>query len=140
LGVCYRHSQASWVDRKSHLNKLKRLIPDFESSEMRKIYLLGYAEESTSILAKIAACIQANSAWALKQIFNSLPHEEDELGLIVIGGMLSVYLLLTKAGKQLVYVLYSAADKIVYRSKASKFSHHFLCGKSIAYPPLSLLP
>jgi hypothetical protein len=130
----------SWVDRKSHLNKLNRLIPDFESSEMRKIYLLGHAEESTSILAKIVARVQANKVWALKQVFNSLPYGEDELGLIVTGGTLSLYLLLTKSGKQLVYVLDSAADKIVYKSEAPKFFYHFLCGKSIVYPPLSLLP
>ena len=129
----------SWSDRKSHLQRLQRIIPDFRVTAYQKIYLAGYAGATEQVLAKVIHFVQAGRVCWLKHLFNSLPYGEDKLGLTVMGDMLSVYLLLHQSGNTVLCVVSMASQQVKFLGEASGFSYYRLRGKRIVYPPLSLL-
>lgn len=130
----------SWSDRKSHLQRLQQIIPDFRVTDYQKIYLAGYAEATEQVLAKVIHFVQTGRVCGLKHLFNSLPYGEDELGLTVMGDMLSVYLLLHQSGDTVLCVVDSANQQVRFLGEVSGFPYYRLRGKRIVYPPLSLLP
>ena len=130
----------SWSDRKSHLQRLQRIIPDFRVTAYQKIYLAGYAAATEQVLAKVIHFVQTGRVCPLKHLFNSLPYGEDELGLTVMSDMFSVYLLLHQSGNTVLCVVSTASQQVKFLGEASDFSYYRLRGKRIVYPPLSLLP
>ena len=130
----------SWSDRKSHLRRLQRIIPGFRVADFQKIYLLGYAEATEQVVAKIIHCTQTSNVRGLKHLFDSLPYGEDELGLTAMSDMLSVYLLIHRSGSRVLYIVDTAYQQVKFLGEALRFPYCRLRGKRLVYPPLSLLP